>query len=29
MRNLEVTGPMFDGLYEFFRRALTTGTEPA
>jgi hypothetical protein len=26
---LEVTGPMFDGLYEFFRRALRTGTEPA
>lgn len=26
---LEFTGPMFDGLYEFYRRALTTGTEPA
>lgn len=26
---LEVTGPVFDGLYEFFRRALMTGTEPA
>ena len=26
---LEVTGPMFDGLYEFFQRALMTGTEPA
>jgi hypothetical protein len=26
---LEVTRPMFDGLYEFFRRCLMTGTEPA
>jgi hypothetical protein len=26
---LALTGPMFDGLYEFFRRALLTGTEPA
>jgi hypothetical protein len=26
---LQVTGPMFDGLYEFFRRSLMTGTEPA
>lgn len=26
---LEVTGPVFDGLYEFFHRALMTGTEPA
>jgi hypothetical protein len=26
---LELTGPVFDGLYEFFRRALMTGTEPA
>jgi len=26
---LELTGPLFDGLYEFFRRALMTGTEPA
>lgn len=26
---LELTGPLFDGLYEFFRRALLTGTEPA
>jgi hypothetical protein len=28
-RVLEVTGPMFDGLYEFFHRALMKGTEPA
>jgi len=26
---LAVTGPVFDGLYEFFRRALMTGKEPA
>jgi hypothetical protein len=26
---LEVTGPMFDGLYEFFRRATLLGREPA
>lgn len=26
---LELTGPVFDGLYEFFHRALMTGTEPA
>jgi hypothetical protein len=26
---LAVTGPAFDGLYEFFHRALMTGTEPA
>lgn len=26
---LTITGPGFDGLYEFFRRALMTGTEPA
>jgi hypothetical protein len=26
---LAVTGPVFDGLYEFFRRALMSGTEPA
>jgi hypothetical protein len=26
---LELTRPLFDGLYEFFRRALMTGTEPA
>jgi hypothetical protein len=26
---LEITGPLFDGLYEFFHRALMTGTEPA
>ena len=26
---LELTGPVFDGLHEFFRRALMTGTEPA
>jgi hypothetical protein len=26
---LTVTGPVFDGLYEFYRRALMSGTEPA
>ena len=26
---LELTGPVFDGLYEFCHRALMTGTEPA
>jgi hypothetical protein len=26
---LELTESVFDGLYEFYRRALTTGTEPA
>jgi hypothetical protein len=26
---LDVTAPMFDGLYEFYRRSLLTGTEPA
>jgi hypothetical protein len=26
---LQITGPLFDGLYEFYRRALMTGTEPA
>ena len=26
---LELTGPMFDGLYEFFRRATLLGHEPA
>ncbi|MFI9550517.1 chromate resistance protein ChrB domain-containing protein [Nonomuraea endophytica] len=26
---LEVTGPIFDGLYEFHRRALLLGREPA
>jgi hypothetical protein len=28
-RVLEVTGPMFDGLYEYYRRALLLGREPA
>ena len=28
-RVLELTGPIFDGLYEFYRRALLTGVEPA
>ena len=28
-RLLELTGPLFDGLYEFRRRALMLGTEPA
>ncbi|MEV4896192.1 chromate resistance protein ChrB domain-containing protein [Nonomuraea sp. NPDC055795] len=28
-RVLEVTGPIFDGLYEFHRRALLLGREPA
>ncbi|WP_157252849.1 chromate resistance protein ChrB domain-containing protein [Nonomuraea typhae] len=26
---LEITGPLFDGLYEFHRRALLLGREPA
>jgi hypothetical protein len=26
---LELTGPVFDGLYEFFHRTLMTGSEPA
>lgn len=26
---LDLTGPMFDGLYEFFRRATLLGREPA
>jgi hypothetical protein len=28
-RVLELTGPIFDGLYEYFRRALVTGREPS
>jgi hypothetical protein len=28
-RLLELTGPLFDGLYEFRKRALTLGREPA
>jgi hypothetical protein len=28
-RVLEVSGPLFDGLYEYFRRALLLGREPA
>lgn len=28
-RVLEVTGPLFDGLYEFFRRELMLGREPS
>ena len=28
-RLLELTGPLFDGLYELHRRALMTGREPA
>jgi hypothetical protein len=28
-RVLELTGPMFDGLYEYYRRALLLGREPA
>ncbi|MBB5084797.1 chromate resistance protein ChrB domain-containing protein [Nonomuraea endophytica] len=28
-RVLEITGPIFDGLYEFHRRALLLGREPA
>ncbi|GAA4931179.1 hypothetical protein HD597_004981 [Nonomuraea thailandensis] len=28
-RVLEITGPVFDGLYEFHRRALLLGREPA
>jgi hypothetical protein len=26
---LELTGPIFDGLYEYYRRAMTLGREPA
>jgi hypothetical protein len=28
-RVLELTGPLFDGLYEYFRRAMLLGREPA
>lgn len=28
-RVLELTGPLFDGVYEYFRRELLTGREPA
>lgn len=28
-RVLEITGPLFDGLYEFFRRELLLGKEPS
>lgn len=28
-RTLEVSGPLFDGLYEYFHRRLLTGREPA
>jgi hypothetical protein len=28
-RVLELAGPMFDGLYEYYRRALLLGREPA
>jgi hypothetical protein len=28
-RVLDLTGPMFDGLYEYYRRALLLGREPA
>jgi hypothetical protein len=28
-RVLELTGPVFDGLYEYYRRALLLGREPA
>ncbi|HEY6746737.1 MAG TPA: chromate resistance protein ChrB domain-containing protein [Mycobacteriales bacterium] len=28
-RTLTVSGPVFDGLYEFYRRALLSGREPA
>ena len=28
-RTLAVSGPVFDGLYEFYRRALLSGREPA
>jgi hypothetical protein len=28
-RVLEVSGPLFDGLYEYYRRALLLGPEPA
>jgi hypothetical protein len=26
---LAISGPVFDGLYEFFRRELLTGREPS
>ena len=29
VRVLEVSGPLFDGLYEYYRRALLLGREPA
>jgi hypothetical protein len=29
LRVLEVSGPLFDGLYEYFRRGLLLGREPA
>jgi hypothetical protein len=29
LRVLKVSGPMFDGLYEYYRRALLLGREPA
>ena len=29
LRVLEVSGPLFDGLYEYYRRALLLGREPA
>ena len=28
-RVLEVSGPLFDGLYEYYRRGLLLGREPA
>ncbi|MGW0196437.1 chromate resistance protein ChrB domain-containing protein [Nonomuraea sp. NPDC003201] len=28
-RVLELTGPLFDGLYEFYRRSMLLGREPA
>ncbi|MFF4778523.1 chromate resistance protein ChrB domain-containing protein [Microtetraspora fusca] len=28
-RTLQITGPIFDGLYEFYRRELLLGREPA
>jgi hypothetical protein len=28
-RVLEVSGPLFDGLYEYYRRAMLLGREPA
>ena len=29
VRVLEVSGPLFDGLYEYYRRAMLLGREPA